>query len=303
MVMVMVMAMAMDTEKLKIRDLTDLKFEKEISCSSSRVGISFFKDLISYRYLIWLFIKRDFIANYKQTILGPIWFFIQPVFTTIIFTVIFGNLAGIATGLVPKPLFYLGGLVLWNFFADCLNLTSDTFRTNQNIFGKVFFPRIIVPLSIVVSNMLKLAIQFLLFISFFFYFKIFEKTLIYINISILLVPILILLMGLLGLSFGILITSLTTKYRDLKFLIQFGVNLLMYASPIIYPVNTLTGNLKTIVLLNPVTSIIETFKYGFFSQGTLNYFYLLYSILFTLVLLTFSLRVFARIEKNFIDTI
>ena len=301
--MATVMAMVMATEIMKIHNLTKIKFENEISSNNSKYGFSLFKDLKEYRFLIWLFIKRDFIAYYKQTILGPIWFFVQPVFTTIIFTVIFGNLAGISTGGVPKPLFYLSGLVLWNFFADCLNLTSDTFKTNQNIFGKVFFPRIIVPLSIVVSNMAKMVIQFLLFITFYFYFKIFEKTLIYVDISILLIPILILLMGLLGLSFGILITSLTTKYRDLKFLIQFGVQLLMYASPIIYPVNTLTGNLKTMVLLNPVTSIIETFKYGFFSQGTLNYYYLLYSILFTLVLLIISLRVFARVEKNFIDTI
>ena len=186
----------------------------------------------------------------------------MPIFTTIIFTVIFGNFAGISTNGIPKILFYLSGLVLWNFFADCLIKTSETFNTNQHIFGKVYFPRIIVPLSIVISNSLKLFIQFLLFLSVYIYYYFNSETL-QLNYYILLIPFLILIIAMFGLGLGILITSMTTKYRDLKFLIQFGVQLLMYSSPIIYPIASLSGDLKTIILLNPISSIIETFKYAF----------------------------------------
>ena len=278
-------------------------FENNIYSNSIYKNKNLIKNIIDHKYLLWLFVKRDFVTNYKQTILGPLWFFIQPVFTTIIFTVIFGNFAGISTNGIPKILFYLSGLVLWNFFADCLIKTSDTFNTNQHIFGKVYFPRIIVPLSIVISNCLKLSIQFLLFISIYIYYFYFTSETFQPNYVVLIIPFLIFIISMFGLGLGVLITSMTTKYRDLKFLIQFGVQLLMYSSPIIYPITSLNGDLKTVILLNPVSSIIETFKYAFFGVGEFSLFWLAYSTIFILILLFISIFIFNRMEKNFMDTI
>lgn len=278
-------------------------FENNIYSNSIYKNKNLISNILKHRYLLFLFVKRDFVTNYKQTILGPLWFFIQPIFTTIIFTVIFGNFAGISTNGIPKILFYLSGLVLWNFFADCLIKTSDTFNANQHIFGKVYFPRIIVPLSIVMSNCLKLIIQFALFIVIYIYYFSFEDQDFQINYFVFLIPVLILIISMFGLGLGILITSLTTKYRDLKFLIQFGVQLLMYSSPIIYPISSLSGNLKTIILLNPVSSIIETFKYAFFGVGELNIFWLVYSSIFILIILVVAVFIFNRMEKDFMDTI
>ena len=283
--------------------LQPVKFENNIYSHSIYKNKNILKNIFDHKYLLWLFVKRDFVTNYKQTILGPLWFFIQPIFTTIIFTVIFGNFAGISTDGIPKVLFYLSGLVLWNFFADCLLKTSDTFNTNQHIFGKVYFPRIIIPISIIISNLLKLAIQFSLFIGLYIYYLIFTENDFNLNYTIIFIPALILIISMFGLGLGILITSLTTKYRDLKFLIQFGVQLLMYSSPIIYPINSLTGNLKTIILLNPVSSIIECFKYAFFGLGEFNFFWLAYSTLIILTILFISIYIFNRIERNFMDTI
>lgn len=260
------------------------------------------REILKFKDLMFLFVKRDFIALYKQTILGPIWFFVQPIITSLTFTVIFGNLANISTDGIPQILFYLSGITLWNYFSDTLTKTADTFTSNANIFGKVYFPRMIVPLSVVISNLLKFAVQFILFLFFWIYFY-FSSNTISPNIYILLTPLLILLMGFMGLGFGIIITSLTTKYRDLKFLIVFGVQLLMYASPIVYPLSIVPEKYKWIILANPTTAIIETFKFAFLGTGIFNWYYLLYSLLFTVVIFFFGLFIFNRVEKSFMDTV
>ena len=261
------------------------------------------KEIWDYKDLLFLFVKRDFISIYKQTILGPLWFFIQPILTTIIFTIVFGKIAGISTDGIPQILFYLAGITCWNYFSECLNKTSNTFIENQNIFGKVYFPRIIIPISIVASSLIKFKIQFLLFLLVFFYYLFSENTHINPNLYIFLFPILLLTTSLLSLGVGLIITSLTTKYRDFRFLIQFGVQLWMYATPIIYPLSTLDGKLKTMAILNPMTSIIETFKFGFLGQGTFNWYYLLYTFIITFLLLFLGIIIFNKTEQNFMDTV
>lgn len=259
------------------------------------------KGLWKYRDLVLLFVRRDFVSIYKQTILGPLWFFIQPIFTTIIYTVIFGRLANISTDGIPQPIFYMSGIILWNYFSDCLMKTSDTFIVNQNIFGKVYFPRLVIPFSVVISNLLKLGVQVLLFIGLYFYFL--EDGQIEPNKILLLFPLLIIIMLGLGLGLGLIISSLTTKYRDLKFLIQFGIQLAMYASPIVYPLSMVPEKFKPFLILNPVTGVIETFRYGLFSEGSLNLFALGYSAVSMVVLLVIGLLIFNRVEKSFIDTV
>lgn len=260
------------------------------------------KEIFKYKDLLFLFVRRDFVSLYKQTILGPLWFFIQPIITAITFTVIFGNLAKISTDGLPQILFYLCGITLWNYFSDTLTKTSETFTANANIFGKVYFPRMIMPLSVVVSNLIKLGVQFLLFIVVWIYFLV-KTNLIQPNMTLILIPFLILLIGLMGLSFGIIISSLTTKYRDLKFLVTFGVQLMMYASPIVYPLSIVSEKYKWLILSNPITSIIETFKYAFLGVGEFRWSYLGYSLGFTLILLIISLIFFNRVEKTFMDTV
>jgi len=261
------------------------------------------KEVYNYRDLLFLFVRRDFVSLYKQTILGPLWFFIQPILTTLMFTVVFGSIAKISTDGLPNILFYMSGLTFWTYFADSLNKTSNTFIENQGIFGKVYFPRLITPLSIIFSNLFKFGIQFLLFLIFYFYFYITEDSSIKPNWYILLTPYLIILTGFMGLAFGLIITSLTTKYRDLRFLIQFGVQLWMYATPVIYPLSSLSGKARTLVLLNPMTSIIETFKFGFLGSGTFRWENIIYSTVLTLVLLFISILIFNKTEQNFMDTV
>lgn len=260
------------------------------------------REVWRYRDLLTLFVRRDIVAQYKQTILGPAWYFVQPIFTTIMFTIIFGNLAGISTDGIPPLLFYLAGITNWNYFADCLNKTATTFKDNQNIFGKVYFPRLVVPLSIVTSNLIKYGIQLILLIGFYIYFLV-MGTLVYPNAKLLLFPLLILMLSGLGLGFGLIITSLTTKYRDLVFLLQFGVQLFMYATPVIYPLSEVPEQYRWLVALNPMTSVIETFKYGLLGQGTFEWSYLAYSAGFTVVLLLLGIVIFNRTEKNFMDTV
>lgn len=260
------------------------------------------KEIFRYKDLLFLFVRRDFVSFYKQTILGPLWFFIQPIFTALTFTIVFGNLAKISTDGVPQILFYLCGVTLWNYFSDTLTKTSETFTANANIFGKVYFPRMIVPLSVVVSNLIKLGVQFLLFIVIWTYYLI-KGGDIHPNATLLLVPFLIVLMGFLGLAFGIIISSMTTKYRDLKFLVVFGVQLMMYASPIVYPLSTVPEKYKWLIVSNPVTSIIETFKYAFLGVGEFQWNYLAYSTSFTFVLFFWGLIIFHRVEKSFMDTV
>jgi lipopolysaccharide transport system permease protein len=260
------------------------------------------KDVWRYRDLLWLLVKRDFVSFYKQTILGPLWFFIQPLFTTIIFTFVFGNLAGLSTDGLPQPLFYMAGITAWNYFADCLTKTSTVFRDNAGIFGKVYFPRLIMPLSIVVSNLVRFAVQMLLLLIMLIYYLISDANF-ELNGFVLLFPVLVLIMAMLGLGLGLLITAMTTKYRDLSFLVSFGVQLLMYTTTVIYPLSAAPDEYKWLIELNPMTGIIEAFRFGFLGQGLLSPSLLGYSIAFTLVTLTVGLIVFNRTEKTFVDTV
>jgi len=260
------------------------------------------KDVWRYRDLLWLLVKRDFVSFYKQTILGPLWFFIQPLFTTIIFTFIFGNLAGLSTDGLPQPLFYMAGITAWNYFADCLTKTSTVFRDNANIFGKVYFPRLIMPLSIVVSNLVRFGVQMLLFFMMIGYYA-FTGADFHLNAYVLLFPVLVLMMALLGLGLGLIITALTTKYRDLAFLITFGVQLMMYATTVIYPLSAAPAAYKWVIELNPMTGIIEAFRYGFLGEGSLTFQTLGYSIAFTLIALVLGVIIFNKTEKTFVDTV
>lgn len=260
------------------------------------------REILRYKDLLFLFVRRDFVSIYKQTILGPLWFFIQPIITAITFTIIFGNLAKISTDGLPQVLFYMSGITLWNYFSDTLIKTSDTFSANSHIFGKVYFPRMIMPLSVVISNLIKLGVQFLLFIVVWIYFLI-KTNQVHPNNAILLVPFLIILVGFMGLSFGIIISSLTTKYRDLKFLVTFGVQLMMYASPIVYPLSIVPEKYKWVILANPISSIIETFKYAFLGVGDFNWMHLVYSLFCTVFLFFIGLIIFHRVERSFIDTV
>jgi lipopolysaccharide transport system permease protein len=256
-----------------------------------------------YRDLLMLLVRRDFVSVYKQTILGPVWFFIQPILTTLTFTVIFGNLAKVSTDGIPPLLFYTAGTILWNYFSECLSRTSGTFTANASVFGKVYFPRLVVPISVLISNLVKLAIQFALFVMIWIYYYT-QSNQIQPNWSYLpLLPILILLMAGLGLGFGIFISSLTTKYRDFTFLITFGVQLMMYASPVVYPISIVPEKYKALILLNPVSSIIEAFKFIFIGQGYFSWSALGYSASFMLILLAISVIIFNKVEKTFMDTV
>jgi lipopolysaccharide transport system permease protein len=261
------------------------------------------KDVWRYRDLLGLLVRRDFVSFYKQTILGPLWFFIQPLFTTITFTFIFGNLAGISTDGLPQPLFYMSGIVAWNYFADCLTKTSSVFRDNAGIFGKVYFPRLIMPLSIVASNLVKLSIQLLMFLILFFYFIIKMEFNPQISFNLFLFPLLLLLMAGLGLGLGMIISALTTKYRDLTFLISFGVQLFMYATPVIYPLSAAPEKYKYIIALNPMSPIIEGIRYSLLGKGAFSLESLLYVIMVTSFILIAGIVIFNRVEKNFVDTV
>ncbi len=256
-----------------------------------------------YRDLVSMFVKRDLVTIYKQTILGPLWYLLQPLLTTLVFTVIFSRVAKISTDGLPPILFYLAGITAWNYFSESFKNTADTFKKNENIFGKVYFPRVIMPLSIVISGLLKFLIQMLLFIGFIVYYWSQGVMLTPHWELIWLLPFLLMLMGFLGLGFGMIISSLTTKYRDLTFLIQFGIQLLMYAAPVIYPISTIPDKYKWIIMANPVTSIIETFRYIFLGEGLFSWNGLLYSTGLMIVLMFFALIIFNRTEKNFMDTV
>lgn len=260
-------------------------------------------ELWSYRDLLVLFVKRDFVSIYKQTILGPLWFFIQPILTTAMFALIFGYFGNLSTEGIPPLLFYLTGLTLWNYFSECLMKTSETFVKNQNLFGKVFFPRLIVPLSIILSSLLKFGIQFILFaLVWMYYYFIAKDPYILPNSVILLVPFLILIMAGLSLGFGILFSSITTKYKDMNFLLAFGIQLLMYASSVVIPISAM-GSYAWVFRLNPMVNLIESFRYAFLGAGEFNLFWLGYSFVFMCVLLFFGMVVFNKVEKSFMDTV
>lgn len=262
-----------------------------------------FREIWRYRDLITLFVKRNIIVQYKQTILGPLWYIIQPVLTVIMNMVVFGGIAKMSTDGIPQPLFYMAGNVCWFYFSDCLNQTSSTFTANQSMFGKVYFPRLVVPISTVLSNLLRFGIQLGLFVALYIYF-IAAGAPLHPNIAVLILPVLIIMLAGLGLGFGILISSMTTKYRDLTILFTFIVQLWMYATPIVYPMSMVTNpTLRTIIMLNPLSSVIETFKYAVFGQGYFSWLALGYSFTFMSVLLLLGIVVFNRVQRSFMDTV
>jgi lipopolysaccharide transport system permease protein len=259
-------------------------------------------ELWRYRDLIWLFVWRDFVAYYKQTILGPLWYLIQPILTTVVFTVIFGNIAKLSTDGLPPFLFYLAGNTVWTYFSTCLASTSNTFSANANLFGKVYFPRLAIPVSIVVSNMISFAIRMLVFLGFLVYFMLAGSD-IHPNLWILLLPILLLIMAGMGLGLGIIISSLTTKYRDLQQLVGFGVQLLMYGTPIIYPLSSIEGPWRWAILANPMTPIVEVFRLAFLGTSSLDPTYLIYSVVFVAVVFIIGILIFNHVETTFMDTV
>ena len=260
------------------------------------------RDLWRYRDLLRMFVKRDVITIYKQTILGPIWFIVQPILTTAIYILVFGRIANISSDGVPRVLFYLAGIVIWNYFAESFNQTSKTFKDNAAVFGKVYFPRLVMPLAKVTAGLIKFGIQFGFFLVILLVF-VFQGSDVHPNIYILLTPFLVLLMAGIVLGFGIIFTSLTTKYRDLTFLLTFGVQLLMYATPVIYPVSTIPEKYRIYIMANPLTPILEGFKYAFLGAGTVDWIHLLYSVAFMIVVLFIGVIIFNRTEKTFMDTV
>lgn len=277
--------------------------EWDITMSPSAGLIKFnLLEVWKYRDLMFLLVKRDFIAFYKQTILGPLWFLIQPIFTTVTFVFIFGNLAKISTEGIPSPLFYICSISAWSFFSECLTKTSSVFRDNANIFGKVYFPRLIMPLSIILSTLVKFGIQMFIILIFIIYYY-FNGYIINFSEYILILPFIIILMSLQGLGFGMIISALTTKYRDLALLLTFGIQLLMYATPIAYPLSSLSGNIRFIIKLNPLSNLIEGFRKSILNCGTFTSFDLLISSGTTFFILIIGLIIFNKVEKNFVDTI
>lgn len=260
------------------------------------------RELWSYRDLILLFVRRDFVAIYKQTILGPLWFLVQPLFTTLVFTVIFGKVAKIPTDGLPPVLFYMTGIVAWNYFSRCLTGTSDTFVTNAAMFGKVYFPRLVVPISVVISNILTFIIQLGLLFAFLSYYYL-KGAPVQSGLWILLTPLMIVHMAALALGTGILISSLTTKYRDLTFAVGFGVQLWMYATPIVYPISQVPEKWHWLMALNPMTAIVEIFRYAFLGAGTVDLAVMGISIGMTFVIMFIGIVLFSRIEKTFMDTV
>lgn len=264
------------------------------------------KEVWNYRDLLLLFVKRDIVTIYKQTILGPLWYLIQPLFTAIIFTIIFNNVANIDTDGIPPFLYNLAGITAWNYFKDCLIATSDTFKGNQHIFGKVYFPRVILPLSIVISNLIKFTIQLLVFISFYLYYFFFKEINFAPNSLVFLFPLLVLIMGVLSLGLGMIISSMVTKYRDLVFLLQFGVQLLMYLSLVAYPLSLIQEKLPQlswIVEYNPMAQIIEASRFLLLNTGSVSIGWIIYTVVFTCIVFILGLFIFNRTEKRFIDTI
>ena len=249
-----------------------------------------------------LFVWRDFVTYYKQTILGPLWYLIQPLITSLTFTVVFGNFAKLSTDGLPQFLFYLAGTVVWGYFSACLTKTSNVFTSHANIFGKVYFPRLTVPISILLSNLITLLIQFLLFLAFMIYFSSSGAD-VHPNATILLLPILLILMAGLGLGFGIIISALTTRYRDLQFLVTFGAQLWMYITPVVYPLSSVPETYRWLVLANPMTSIVETFRFAFLGAGIVETTHLLYSLVCMIVVMLIGILIFNRVERTFMDTV
>lgn len=261
-----------------------------------------FREVWRYKDLLFLFVKRDFVTFYKQTILGPLWFIIQPLLTTAMFVIVFGNIAKLSTDGAPKIVFYLAGVTIWSYFSDTLTKTASVFTTNASIFGKVYFPRLIMPLSLVFSALIKFGVQFSIFLAVLFYFILTDSN-VHPNAYVLLTPILILIMAILSLGLGMIISSMTTKYKDLSFLVTFGVQLFMYATPVVFPLSTLPPVYQSIIILNPLTGIFECFRYAFLGAGSFQFSMLLYSVLVSFAILVIGTIVFNKVEKSFIDTV
>jgi lipopolysaccharide transport system permease protein len=261
-----------------------------------------FGELWQYRDLIWLLVWRDFVSIYKQTILGPLWYIIQPILTTIVFTIVFGRIAGLSTEGTPPFLFYMLGTTVWSYFSICLLSTSNTFVTNSALFGKVYFPRMCIPVAIVIANVFSFGIKMAAFIVFEIYFIVIGAG---VNFTawILITPLLVFILAGLGLSFGIIVSSMTTKYRDFQFLVTFGVTLMMYATPVIYPLSSVSGIWRLVLLLNPMTSVVEYFRLAFLGTSAISPIWLLYSFAFTLAALLLGILMFNHMESSFIDTV
>jgi len=260
------------------------------------------KEIWQYRDLLKIYIHRNIVTQYKQTILGPIWIIIPPILTTLVFTIIFGNIVNISTDGLPKPLFYMAGIITWNYFSTALTSTSNSLTGNAGIYGKVYFPRIIIPIATLISSLVRYFIQLILFICLLGYFMINNTIGIEIQYHLLwLFPILIIIMGIQGLGFGLLFSAITSKYRDIHFLISFGVRLLMYASPVIFPLSIVSEKYRGVILANPMSAVIESFRYMMFGVGQISMDAILYSIIFTGGLFFLGYMIFNHTEKDFID--
>ena len=259
------------------------------------------REVWNYRDLIQIFIRRDVVSVYKQTILGPIWFFLGPLMTVFIYTFVFGTVVKIPTDGVPAPLFYLAGTTLWNYFSNCLSGASTTFTSNAHLFGKVYFPRLVAPISLILSNLVKLGVQFLVFLIFWGYY--WYQGNIHPNMYLALLPVIVLLMALFSLGAGIVISSFSTKYRDLTFFMPFAISILMYATPVIYPTSALPGAYKIIAEINPIAHLIEAFRFAFTGAGSFSWWGILYSTVFTLVMLLLGIFIFNKVERTFMDTV
>lgn len=276
--------------------------EWDLIINKESKGSSVFRTIFRYKYLIKMLVLRDLVVVYKQTVLGPLWFFIQPILTAFIYYVVFGKIAGIDTLGVPKMLFYMCGIVIWNYFSECFVQISDTFIQNQEIFGKVYFPRLAVPISKICSALIKLLIQTVLFLVFIliFYFKGYTPE---VSIYLLFFPVVVALVGFYGLGFGLIFSSLTSKYRDVRFLLQFGIQLVMYSTPIFYPLSGVGEEIKAVLFFNPFVHIMEFTRFMFFGYGEISLLGIVYTVILCFVLLFLGVRVFTQTEKNFIDTV
>lgn len=260
------------------------------------------KELWRYRDLYWMYVKRDIVTVYKQTILGPLWFLVQPMLTTVMYMFVFGGLAGISTDGMPQPLFYMSGILLWTYFSSAFMVSSSIFTVNASVFGKVYFPRLVVPLSGITSNLIKFGIQLLLFVSMYLFYW-FRGAPLQVNWTLVLFPFLIFLIAFHAMSWGLIISALTTKYRDLTQLVTFGIQLFMYATPVIYPLSAAPEKYRDLISLNPLTPIFEAFKYSCMGCGSLDWGGLLYSTVFMCITLFLSVIIFSRVERNFMDTV
>lgn len=282
------------------KPITSQEWDAVIEAKHSLFDLNF-KELWHYRDLLVLFVRRDFVTVYKQTILGPLWFFIQPILTTITFTIIFGNVAQLSTDGAPKVVFYMAGITLWNYFSTCLTAVSGVFNTNAGIFGKVYFPRLIMPLTIVISNLMKFGVQFLLFLCFVSYFVVQEQ--IHPNLWVLALPLVIVLMALIAMGIGLILSSMTTKYKDLNQLISFGMQLFMYATPVIYPSSAIPPAYQWVVNLNPLVSLFDYMRFAFLGVGSFTLSDFIFPTVFSVVILFFGILVFNKVQKTFMDTV